>query len=167
MRRGGGLDQRHIMAFAREYMPKIGYGKSVELMMPLVPSLKGPRVKMSSSVAGPNIKVNASEKEIRSTIEMAYCPPGAVQDNPIIAIASLFVLPNSGGRFIIARDNKFGGDLEIDSSEQLNDLYTRKLLHPADLKRAVADQLIEKLTKVREYFESNTDLLKRLGQEFE
>ncbi len=163
----GGLDQRHIMAFAREYMPKIGYNKSVELMMPLVPSLKGPGVKMSSSVAGTNIKVNASEEEIRSTIEGAYCPPGIVKDNPITAIASLFVLPNCGGRFVISRDRKFGGDLEISSYEQLNDLYERKLLHPVDLKGAVTDYLIKKLTKVREYFESNNDLLKRLGPEFE
>ena len=163
----GGLDQRHIMTFAREYMPKIGYDKNVELMMPLVPSLKGPGVKMSSSLPGTNIKVNASEAEIRSTVEMAYCPIGVIQDNPIIAITSLFILPNNGGKLVIERDNKFGDDLEINSPEQLNDIYTRKLLHPADLKKAVADQLVEKLTRAREYFESNKDLLKRLGSGFE
>jgi len=162
----GGLDQRHIMAFAREYLPKIGYKKNVELMMPLVPSLKGPGIKMSSSIQGSNIKVNASEEEIRKTIKDAYCPIGVVQDNPITAIAMLLILPTEG-KLIIARDNKFGGDLEITSAEQLEEVYMSKALHPSDLKAAVAEYFIRRFAKVRDYFDSNKDLLHRLGPNFE
>ncbi|MCL4403588.1 MAG: tyrosine--tRNA ligase [Candidatus Marsarchaeota archaeon] len=162
----GGLDQRHIMAFAREYMPKMGYNKNVELMMPLVPSLKGPGVKMSSSVYGSNIKVNASEEEIKKTIQEAYCPIGVMQDNPITAIVSLLILPTEG-KLVIARDSKFGGDLEITSAKQLEEVYTSKALHPSDLKAAVTEYLIRKLARVRNYFESNKDLLHRLGHNFE
>ena len=32
----GGIDQRHIFAFAREYMPAIGYRSRIEVMTPLV-----------------------------------------------------------------------------------------------------------------------------------
>ena len=162
----GGLDQRHIMAFAREYLPKIGYRKNVEMMMPLVPSLKGPGVKMSSSIKGSNIKVNASEEEIRSAIADAYCPMGTTQDNPVTAIATLLIIPNEG-KFVIQRESKYGGDLEITSPKQLEDLYNSGTIHPADLKKAVAEYLIKRLSKARDYFESNKDLLHALGPNFE
>ncbi|MGC8478785.1 MAG: tyrosine--tRNA ligase [Candidatus Micrarchaeia archaeon] len=162
----GGLDQRHIMAFAREYMPKLGYEKRIELMMPLVPSLKGPGVKMSSSVQGTNIKVNASEEEIKKTIAGAYCPIGDLKDNPITAIVTLLMLPEKG-KFTIARESKFGGDLEITSKRQFEELYTSKAIHPSDLKAAVSEYLINKLARARDYFESNRDLLRSLGPNFE
>lgn len=162
----GGLDQRHIMAFAREYMPKLGYEKSVEMMMPLVPSLKGPGVKMSSSIEGTNIKISASEDQIKKTIAGAYCPIGDLKENPITSIVTLLMLPNDG-KFTIARENKFGGDLEIASGKQFEELYASKAIHPSDLKAAVSEYLIKKLAKARDYFESNRDLLHRLGPNFE
>jgi len=154
------------MAFAREYMPKLGYRKRVELMMPLVTSLKGPGVKMSSSIPGTNIKVNASEEEIKHSISDAYCPIGVTEGNPIIEIAKFFILPNDG-KLLIVRDNKFGGDLEITSAEQLEEVYRNKALHPLDLKSAMAGYLIKRLARAREYFDGNKDLLHRLGPNFE
>ena len=162
----GGLDQRHIMAFAREYLPKIGYEKRVELMMPLMPSLKGPGVKMSSSIAGTNIKVNASEDEIKKTINAAYCPMGVIEDNPIVSIATLLIIPTEK-KLLIERDNKFGGDVEITSAAQLENLYSNKVIHPADLKAAVSKYLVAKFARVRNYFENDKDLLRTLGPSFE
>ncbi|MEM3827075.1 MAG: tyrosine--tRNA ligase [Candidatus Micrarchaeaceae archaeon] len=161
----GGVDQRHILTFAREYMPKIGYSKRIELMMPLLPSLKGPGVKMSSSLPGTIIKINASEKEIFESVNNAYCPLGSVVENPIVEIASLLILPNEG-KLLVERERKFGGDIEISTPQQLKELYAKKLLHPADLKKAVAGYLVKRLEKAREYFESNEDLLRRLGPSF-
>ncbi len=161
----GGTDQRHIMVFARKFLPMLGYERRVELMMPLIPSLKGPGVKMSSSLPGTNIKVNASEEEIRATVNGAYCPAGVIQDNPLTAIANLFVLPNEGS-FTIARPEKFGGDLVVNSQEQLNEEFASKRLHPVDLKWFLADYLIRKLARAREYFEANQDLINRLGPQF-
>ncbi|MEM3227535.1 MAG: tyrosine--tRNA ligase [Candidatus Micrarchaeaceae archaeon] len=161
----GGVDQRHILTFAREYMPKIGYSKRIELMMPLLPSLKGPGVKMSSSLPGTIIKINASEKEIFESVNNAYCPLGSVVENPIVEIASLLILPNEG-KLLVERERKFGGDIEISTPQQLKELYAKKLLHPADLKKAVAGYLVKRLKKAREYFESNEDLLRRLGPSF-
>jgi tyrosyl-tRNA synthetase len=161
----GGSDQRHIQVLAREYLPLMGYKKRVEIMVNLVPSLKGPGVKMSSSVEGSLIKVNASEEEIRKAINNAYCPMQIITDNPIIEMVALYVLPNEGS-FIIKRDNKFGGDLKIESAKQLKTIYTEGKLHPMDLKNFLAEYLIKKLKRVREYFESNSDILKELGPRF-
>ena len=162
----GGLDQRHILVMARDYLPELGYRKRIELMMPLMPSLLGPSVKMSSSIAGSHLKVHASVKEIKDTINGAYCPVGVVEDNPLITFASLFILPNEG-KFLITRANRFGGDVEITSEAQLKALFLSKKLHPLDLKNYISEYLIRKLVGVREYFESNQDLLRELGPKFQ
>ncbi|MBD3351381.1 MAG: tyrosine--tRNA ligase, partial [Candidatus Lokiarchaeota archaeon] len=45
----GGVDQRKIFMFAREFLPKIGYRKRIHLMNPLIPGL-GKSGKMSASI---------------------------------------------------------------------------------------------------------------------
>ena len=44
----GGIDQRKILMFAREYLPKIGYKRRIEVMTPLIPGLTASG-KMSAS----------------------------------------------------------------------------------------------------------------------
>lgn len=161
----GGTDQRHIFAFAREFLPKIGHSKRVEVMTPLVASLLGPDVKMSSSVPDSVIKVYDSEETIRRKIKKAFCPVKVVENNPMIQISNMLILPIDG-KLSIKRDSKFGGDVEITSSAQLEKLFTEGALHPVDLKEAVGTHLIERFKKVRKYFEDHTDILKELGPEF-
>ncbi len=61
----GGIDQRHILAYAREYLPLIGYQQRIEVMTPLIVSLKGPGVKMSASIPESRILVHDSEETIK------------------------------------------------------------------------------------------------------
>ncbi len=161
----GGMDQRHIFAYAREYLQKIGYKKRVEILTPLVASIRGPGTKMSSSVPESNIKIYDSEESIRKKILNGYCPEGVVEDNFIIQLVNFFIIPNDG-KFHIERDSKFGGDLDIDSSDELTKLYKEKKIHPLDLKNAVANNLINRFKDAREYFERNQDILKELGDSF-
>ncbi len=161
----GGTDQRHILAYAREYLSKLDYRKRVEIMTPLVASLQGPGTKMSSSVPESHIKVYDSEESINRKIEKAYCPAGVIEDNPIIQIARFLIFP-SENRLVIERDEKFGGDVEIDSYTHLEKLFIEKSLHPTDLKNAVAGYLVGRFARAREYFEKHMDLLEELGKEF-
>ncbi len=161
----GGLDQRHILAFAREILPRLGYAKRVEIMTPLVSSLNGPGTKMSSSISSSHIKVYESRESIKKKIDAAYCPAGVVEDNTVLQIAKFLIFP-AENKMIIEREPKFGGDVEIDSPEHLESLFKDKKLHPTDLKNAVADYLGSRFTKAREYFEKHKDMLEALGPEF-
>jgi tyrosyl-tRNA synthetase len=161
----GGIDQRHIMAFAREYLELVGYSKRVEVMTPIMVSLQGPGAKMSASSPLTHIKVYESEESIRSKINRAYCPEGVVKDNPILQI-SRFLIFGTESSMLIERDSKFGGDLKVKSYEELEDKFKDRKLHPADLKRAVAEHLIGSFDKARAYFESNRDMLAELGENF-
>ncbi|MCW1294470.1 MAG: tyrosine--tRNA ligase [Candidatus Parvarchaeum sp.] len=161
----GGMDQRHIFAYAREYLEKLGYRKRVEVLTPLIASIRGPGTKMSSSVPESNIKIYDSEESIKKKIMNGYCPEGVIEDNFIVQIVNFFILPNDG-KFKIEREEKFGGDITIESPEQLIQLYTEKKIHPLDLKNAVAINLIERFKNAREYFERQTDMLQSLGESF-
>jgi tyrosyl-tRNA synthetase len=161
----GSMDQRHIFVFAREYLPQIGYRKRVEVMVPFITSLLGPGSKMSSSIPESHIKVYDSEDVIRRKISKAYCPAGITKDNFVIDIVKYVILP-SDDKFKLERDNKFGGDLEITSAEELERQYTDKKIHPEDLKKSVAIYLVKRLERVRSYFEGRQDFLNELGEEF-
>lgn len=161
----GGIDQRHILALARELLPQLGYNKRVEIMMPLMPSLKGPGTKMSASIPESHIKVYDSEEAIKRKIRKAYCPEGVAEDNPILGICKFIIFPVMG-RLIVERPEKYGGTVSFENYVDLEKMFVEKQLHPADLKNAVADQLIDLLKPAREYFENNQDMLKQLGDVF-
>lgn len=161
----GGIDQRHILALAREMLPQLGYKKRVEVMMPLLLSLKGPGAKMSASIPSSHVKVYDSEKSILKKIRKAYCPEGVTKDNPVLDSVKYIIFPTTG-KFVINRPEKFGGDLEFNNYSELEKMFVDKKLHPADLKDAVAIDLIKVLKPAREYFEDNQDMLKVLGESF-
>ena len=158
----GGTDQRHILAFAREYLPKIGYKPRVEIMTPLVASLKGPGTKMSASIPESSIKVYDSEKAIAKKIEGAYCPVGDVSDNPILQLYQYIAFPFHG-KVTVARDKKYGGDVTFKEYADLQKAFVQKELHPVDLKKTLTEILVKSFSKVRKHFEKHQDVLKQLG----
>ncbi len=161
----GGIDQRHIFAFARDYLPKIGYKPRIEIMTPLIVSLKGPGVKMSASVSETSIKVYDSEKQIKDKINNSYCPTGDVNNNPVTQLIKHIVFPIKS-KLTIERESKFGGDITFDSYEKFETEYKSSKLHPQDVKNALSNNLISIFSKVRNYFEKNKDILKKLGENF-
>ncbi len=135
----GGMEQRKIHMLARELLPK----KVVCIHNPVLTGLDG-QGKMSSS-KGNFIAVDDSPEDIRVKIKKAYCPAGVVEGNPIMEIAKYFLeYP-----LTIKRPEKFGGDLVVDSYEELEELFKNKELHPMDLKNAVAEELIKILEPIR------------------
>ncbi|CAB3287287.1 Tyrosine--tRNA ligase [Methanocaldococcus lauensis] len=135
----GGMEQRKIHMLARELLPK----KVVCIHNPVLTGLDG-EGKMSSS-KGNFIAVDDSPEEIREKIRKAYCPAGVVEKNPIMEIAKYFLeYP-----LTIKRPEKFGGDITVNSYEELEELFISKKLHPMDLKNAVAEELIKILESIR------------------
>jgi tyrosyl-tRNA synthetase len=67
---------------------------------------------------------------------------------------------------LIERPEKFGGNLEFNSFNELEKTFVKKALHPLDLKNAVTKELIEIFKPAREYFEKHLDKLKELGPQF-
>lgn len=146
----GGEDQRKVHMIAREKLPALGYRKPVCLHLPLLHGIDGSD-KMSSS-KGNFVAVDDPPQQIREKIRRAYCPPRETVNNPVIEYAEHLLIPRLGHLFV-DRSERHGGPLEVRTVEELKKLYSEGKLHPADLKEAVAEGLVELFAPVREYFE--------------
>mgnify|MGYP000265216853 CR=1 FL=1 len=141
----GGMDQRKIHMLARENLPKLGYRVPICIHTPILVGLDGE--KMSSS-KGNYISVRDGEEDVKRKIKKAFCPEKVVEDNPVMDIMRYHIFPRFG-RITIERDEKFGGDVEYESFEDLAKDYAKGCLHPLDLKMSVAKYLNEILKDAR------------------
>jgi tyrosyl-tRNA synthetase len=120
-------------------------------------------VKMSKSKPETCIFVYDSPEDIKRKILNSFCPEKALEHNPVIEICK-YVIFREHERFIIEREQKYGGSLELQSFDELARVYSSGKLHPMDLKNAVAEELIKILAPVREYFEKNREAREILEQ---
>ncbi|MFB6204900.1 MAG: tyrosine--tRNA ligase, partial [Candidatus Nanohaloarchaea archaeon] len=154
----GGIDQRKIHMLAREKLPKLGYDKPTCLHYPMLPSLSGTGEKMSSSKKNTMFPLHAGPERIRNTVQDAYCPEGETEENPVTEIARFFIF-GADRELEIERPEKYGGDVEYASYEELAKDFESGDLHPQDLKNAVAEEIVERLEPVRESFKEEPELL--------
>lgn len=178
-----GTDQRNVHIVARDAAKDLGFQKPIALHNHLImglkplgenddPALKDlaqkankgglnyeekssliTALKMSKSKPDTAIFITDSPDDIKRKVNNAYAPEGELELNPILDWAKYLIFANDGSVLKITRPEKWGGDLEYSSYEQLEKDYAEKKLHPQDLKMAVADWLINKLEPARKYFE--------------
>src|SRR5712692_8593822 len=174
-----GIDQRKAHILAREVGEKLDWGKPISLHTPILLGLAGleggekgnfdedPRLsriiaaKMSKSKPKSNILIHDQPKEISEKLRQAYCPPKIVQGNPLLEYFRVLVF-HTKSSFLLKRDTKYGGDLEVKSYEELESLYSSGKVHPQDLKSNMADFLTERLRAVRNYFAVRPEILERM-----
>lgn len=136
-----GLDQRKIMVYAREYLPKIGYKSRIELMTPMIRGLVGRQ--MSSSIEATKIDLLDSEEKVKKKINSAEFSEGN-SDNGVMALLKYFIFvlkEDKGEEFIVERPAKFGGDIAYRKYEDLEKDFLGKKLHPLDIKNSVSKEI--------------------------
>jgi len=137
----GGMDQRKIMVYAREVLPKLGYDARIELINPLIRGLVGE--KMSSSIEATKIDLLNDEKTVKDKLNKADCVEGD-PDNGVIALLRYFIFVlkrDRGEKFVVERPDKYGGNLKYDNYEEVEKDFKDRKLHPLDLKNAVAKEI--------------------------
>ncbi len=144
-----GIDQRKIMMFARENLPKIKYDKRIEIMTPLIPGLMGK--KMSASDEKSKIDLLDSKEVVKDKVKNAEFIQGKI-DNGVMAFLKnvlITIKKDKGEKFIVKRDQKYGGDLEYEDYEEIEADIKNKKIHPLDLKLAVAEEINKLLEVIR------------------
>ncbi|ODV91208.1 hypothetical protein CANCADRAFT_57525 [Tortispora caseinolytica NRRL Y-17796] len=150
----GGVDQRKIFVLAEEFLPKIGYKKRAHLMNFLAPGLT-PGGKMSSSDANSKIDFLDEPSAVKKKINSAYCSPGEVENNGLLALCEYVFFPvsrlkdPSNPHFRINRPDKWGGPITYTSFEALKDDFAQQKLSPQDLKLGVLENLQTILDPIR------------------
>jgi tyrosyl-tRNA synthetase len=171
----GGLDQRKAHVLAREVFPKMGWKKPVALHHHLLMGIAEPvqlktkdkleqviASKMSKSKPWTAIFIHDTDEQIKEKLRKAWCPEKLVEMNPILEIAK-HVIFHEKPAFKIERLAKFGGAIEFESHKELEKAYGQGVLHPLDLKDAVAKELSIIVAPIRRYFETNKEAVEHLG----
>jgi tyrosyl-tRNA synthetase len=126
---------------------------------------RGIALKMSKSKPDTAIFMTDSADEINRKIKKAYCPEGVIEENPILEYCK-YIIFEKFDNFKIERPEKWGGNLEFDSYDKLEDSFVKKELHPMDLKVTAADYLNKLLDPIRKKIENNKTAQK-LAKEIE
>jgi len=161
-----GLDQRRVNMLAREVANDLNRPKPIAIHHHMLMGLTKPynddsegidrAIKMKMSKSNPNsaIFMLDSPKEVRNKINQAYCPPEQVAENPILEYCQ-YIIFELVDNFFIERPEKYGGDVEYESYNALEEDYLKGELSPPDLKPAVAEYINKFLDPVRKHFEEN------------
>jgi tyrosyl-tRNA synthetase len=158
----GGLDQRKILMFARENLPKLGYKSRVEFMTPLIPGLSAGG-KMSSSDPNSKIDLIDDEETIKKKINKAHCPEKEIEGNGVLAFCKYVLMTikeDNSEEFLIERPEKFGGNISFKTYSELESAYVEGKLHPMDLKTGLANEIVKLTKPIRDDMENNQELIK-------
>jgi tyrosyl-tRNA synthetase len=166
----GGMDQRRAHMLAREASKKLGRRSPVAVHTPLLTGLQANgrmdpvETKMSKSKPDAMLSIHDNPESVEQKVSKAFCPEKQVVGNPVLEICRYVVFPELQGEvFLIERPEKFGGNLEFISYEELEKAYVSGL-HPLDLKRATARYVNMILEPVRGYFKRHTENYARLKE---
>lgn len=157
----GGLDQRKIFMFAREYLPKIGYKNRVEVMTPIIPGLIGEKM----SASDPNSKIDLLDDEatVKKKISKAYCPEGKTEGNGVLSFLKhviMIIKEDNNEKFVIERPEKFGGNVSYSNYADLEKDFKNKKLHPMDLKNSLSKEINNLLIPVRKAMKGKEKLVR-------
>ena len=151
-----GMDQRKVNMLAREYCDKVHkHKKPVILSHRMLMGLNGDE-KMSKSNPDSAIFMDDNEMEVNRKIKKSFCPIGEVHGNPIMEYVE-YIIFGMFDTFTVERKESHGGDLTYTYYSKLREDFKTQILHPADLKPAVAKYINKALKPVREYFENNKE----------
>lgn len=159
----GGMDQRKIFMFAREYLPKMGYEKRVHLMNVLIPGL-GKSGKMSSSEPNSKIDLDDSDEIINDKISKAFSVDKQVEGNGLLAMLRYIVfrkLSSEDRSFVIEREEKWGGNVEYKDYAALEEDFKNGSISSVDLKPALAKEVINIVSPLRDQIKGNVELLNK------
>jgi tyrosyl-tRNA synthetase len=149
-----GLDQRKIYMLGIDEGREISLQEAIYLYTPIIPSLKGPEGKMSSSVKESFISIRDSKEKIKEKIMKAYCKIGDVENNPILSIAKLIIFPQFN-EIEIKRKKEYGGNKIFKSYLELEREFESGKIHPLDLKKSVSEYLDEIIEPIRRNWKDN------------
>ena len=163
-----GMDQRKIHMLVREIFPKMRWKVPTAVHHRLLPGLVKSSgsdqqiEKMSKSDPNSGVFIHNTDDEIRRKINKAWCEEGNVQNNPLLAIAESIIFTKFN-ELHIERPEKFGGNITYTSFADLKEDFTKKSLHPGDLKRAVGDNLVNIISPIRDNLHMSDNLISAIN----
>lgn len=158
-----GIDQRKVNMLAIE-MAEQGRDKPIIVSHGMISGLVEGQEKMSKSNPDSAIFMEDTPEEVRKKIKKAFCQEKIIEGNPILDYCKNIIF-GARDKLEVIRNEENGGNKVFNSYEELEKDFSEGLLHPNDLKPAVAKTINELIEPVRRHFETNPQakaLLKKI-----
>lgn len=136
-----GTDQRKIYMLGLDEGKEIDLQEAVYLYTPLIPGLKGPGTKMSSSIPNSFISIRDKKEDIIKKVFKAYCRVGDIENNPVLSIFRLIVFPIAGKVKIAKKVFNNYPDLEKE--------FESEKIHASELKNVLTQELDKIIAPIR------------------
>jgi len=107
---------------------------------------------MSSSEEESKIDLLDPPEIVKRKLKKAFCEPGNIAENGILAFVKHVVLPLFSNQFKVERKPDFGGAIIYTNYDDIEKDFASQQLHPGDLKASVEFYLNRLLDPVRETF---------------
>ena len=168
-----GMDQRKIHMLVREIFPKMNWKVPVAVHHKLLSGLSKPSEpndsqalgKMSKSDPNSGIFIHNTNDEIITKIKKAWCEEANIQNNPLLDI-SKNVIFHEFDEIKVERPEKFGGNVNYTSYDQLETDFAAKKLHPTDLKQTVGNYLVKLVSPIRDNLTLDDELFDEIKKSF-
>ena len=180
------MPQRKIFIFAEEFLPRLGYAKRAHLMNTMVPGLGGGKMSASDPnskidfLDPPEIvrkKIKSafceegnSDNGVLAFVKVVLMPISQLRlerrqglDGEEMKLAAGNQLPLAaedapeGTLFSVVRPDKFGGSLHYKTYQEIEDDFSKKELHPKDLKGAVAGAIVSLLAPIQDAYKNDPE----------
>ena len=161
-----GLDQRKVNMLARDIAKKLNKPKPIAVHHHMLMGLTKPpetdltgverviHLKMSKSSPDSAIFMLDTPDDVKHKINKAYCPSKQVIENPILEYCK-YIIFELIENFHIERQEKYGGDVDYLSYEDLEKDFADGKLNPPDLKPAVIKYLNQLQEPIRTHFKKD------------
>ncbi len=171
----GGVDQRKIFAYARDYLPKIGIErKFTHLMSPIISLSKKKKTKakknqdkedelekMSASDANGKIDILDTPERIMELSSKIFCADGDLTDNSALYLIRTFIFPIDE-KFSLIRSDENGGNVTFENYSNLEQQValgsSNGGIHPKDLQNSIGHFFSDFLEPIRNEFNSEENL---------
>jgi len=159
-----GVDQRKVNMLAREYCELVKIkNKPIILSHHMIMGLGKGQAKMSKSDPNSAIFMEDSEADVNVKIKQSWCPEKETKDNPLFDYLKHIIFPKLE-QLTVKKKAEHGGDKTYTSYEEISADFESGVLHPLDLKSAVAAAINEIIRPVREHFQNDPNAKKLLAQ---
>ncbi|MDG7036260.1 MAG: tyrosine--tRNA ligase [Nitrososphaerota archaeon] len=158
-----GMDQRKVHMLVRDIFPRLGWKPPVAVHHHLLPSLEQPTKiddvefsKMSKSKPGSAIFIHDSTASIRDKLARAWCPLDKTIGNPVLEMTRYLVF-HEFKLMKVERSAKYGGDIEFNSYQEVEEALVNRKLHPMDLKGSLASYIDSMVSPYRKSLLNDPD----------
>lgn len=163
-----GLDQRKVNMLARDIFPKLGLKKPVCVHHHMLLGLQFKvdegmneidrkiAMKMSKSKPDTAIFMTDSVEDVQRKFKKAHSVDGIVEDNPVLEYFK-YIIFQKYDNILVDRPEKFGGNLEYNSFEEMETAFSNGDVKSIDLKMCAAKYINEMLEPTRRHFEEDNN----------